>query len=201
MRHFSRGGVRCLQDLSMHFSTYQEQVRPEVWFSQPRHTLQGGLAFRETAPAGFEVPCAGRGHGGKNYAGFLFHMCFCWWHQACKGRAGVAAMPLLESNYSDKSFHCVFLGLCFCSPQSDKVKVLSIGRILFSSPLPFSLWWPCVHGEVNLMFPFSSDSRFYWGFSSRCYCSSFKRGTWRREEEKCSSDPSSRAQSSPELAP
>lgn len=35
--------MQCLQYLSMLSSTYQEQVRPEVWFSQPCHPLEEGL--------------------------------------------------------------------------------------------------------------------------------------------------------------
>lgn len=41
--HFSRGSVWCLQYLLMLPSTYQEQGRPEVWFSQPCHTRGEGL--------------------------------------------------------------------------------------------------------------------------------------------------------------
>lgn len=47
MWHFSRGGVWCLQYLSMLSSTYQEQARPEVWFSQPHHTLGEGLPLEK----------------------------------------------------------------------------------------------------------------------------------------------------------
>lgn len=70
--HFSRGSVWCLQYLLMLPSTYQEQGRPEVWFFPALSHSGGGFAFRETAPTGFGVLCAGPGHGRNDYTDFLF---------------------------------------------------------------------------------------------------------------------------------
>lgn len=52
----------------IYFSTRLKQGRLEVWHSFVIMLCGGGFASRETAPASFEVLCAGEGSGGKTDA-------------------------------------------------------------------------------------------------------------------------------------
>lgn len=151
--------MRCLRYLSMVFSTYQEQVRPEVWFSQPLVVCGEGLpseklhqqvlksCVQEDVMEGKITEASSSADGVRlAWEELVLQQCYC-------------SSLITQINLSIVS-ECVLGALfLFFSELSGKSPVNLKNSFLLPSPI--LVVTVCAHREVNLMFPLSSDSRSY----------------------------------------
>lgn len=93
----------CVMYILIHFSTYQEQVRLEVWFSLPCPTLWGLPSEKLLQQVLKSCVQAEVTEGRITEVSSSIPAPA---DDISMGTAGDAAMPELESSYSAKSLHC-----------------------------------------------------------------------------------------------